>query len=862
LSIVGYGTLPVMPEVKNLRAQLERQTAGDFAAAGRKGGQQMGDAAGQEAAGRIRTHFGGLARELAAPLAAGVAGAGIIEGFKSVIGSASDAQQAVGGVRSVFKDYADGVVQDADRADQALGLSATQYEELVTISGALLKNKGLKDFADQGRNLIQIGADLSATYGGSTKDAVEALNAALRGESDPIERYAISLNETAVNAVLAANGQSKLTGAALEQAKTQARLQLITQQSADAQGDFAREADTAAGASQRANAQWANMRAELGDHLLPATTKFIGFMNSDALPTLEATGGVVGTAVHFFSELPAPVQAATGALVAFRAARALGLGRGADAGGALITRGLEDIRIRAMLVTDEYHRLRQQQVDVLAGFGRSTPAAGRLASALGAIELGAIGAGRGIKAGLSGALGLVGGPWGAAFIAGTAIVAHFWQEHQHAKQKVEDFTATLDKETGAMTSNTREWAVKQLLDDGALKSAQRLGVSLQTVTDAALGQKDAIATLTAQIGAKGQLDTQAAADAIKVKESIEDQNGTVQKGIANQKLFTAALDGTTTTQADGLPVQAQANRATEIYVSGLDKAKDAVRALLDVENKRRNANLTIRQDRLALIEQLQAAREEAAKGGRTLDENTKAGQENQQALFDLASQWNNSAMSVKNAKGAYEDFRHQFIDVATSMGDTIPQARKLANEILNIPRRVDTDVKTPGMKQALHDLAELRAQLAAIHNFKGERFTFSVQARKNQAALSDIHKAGGGLLQGPGSATSDSILMWGSNGEFMQRKAAVDYYGLDYMRAINALQVPRYAGGGPVGSTPVATGRDSSAVGHEIVGHLTWDRDGMLGLRGVIRDEISKNENHREQLRRSAAIGGVNTGHL
>lgn len=56
--------------------------------------------------------------------------------------------------------------------------------------------------------------------------------------------------------------------------------------------------------------------------------------------------------------------------------------------------------------------------------------------------------------------------------------------------------------------------------------------------------------------------------------------------------------------------------------------------------------------------------------------------------------------------------------------------------------------------------------------------------------------ATGGLLQGPGTATSDSIPLLGSNGEFIVNAASTAKY-LPLLQAINA---PRYADGGLVGS--------------------------------------------------------------
>jgi hypothetical protein len=51
--------------------------------------------------------------------------------------------------------------------------------------------------------------------------------------------------------------------------------------------------------------------------------------------------------------------------------------------------------------------------------------------------------------------------------------------------------------------------------------------------------------------------------------------------------------------------------------------------------------------------------------------------------------------------------------------------------------------------------------------------------------------AGGGYVRGSGSPTSDSILAWLSNQEFVVNAAAVRHYGVGFMDAINAMQLPR-----------------------------------------------------------------------
>lgn len=56
--------------------------------------------------------------------------------------------------------------------------------------------------------------------------------------------------------------------------------------------------------------------------------------------------------------------------------------------------------------------------------------------------------------------------------------------------------------------------------------------------------------------------------------------------------------------------------------------------------------------------------------------------------------------------------------------------------------------------------------------------------------------ASGGLISGPGSGTSDSILSRLSNGEFVVSARAVAAYGADLFHAFNSMQVPGFAGGG------------------------------------------------------------------
>lgn len=103
------------------------------------------------------------------------------------------------------------------------------------------------------------------------------------------------------------------------------------------------------------------------------------------------------------------------------------------------------------------------------------------------------------KTALSGAAGLLGGPWGIALAAGIGAIALFAGRHAEAEERIKGFTDAVKEDSGVLGDNTRAKVVNQLETDGLLKSAQKLGINTKLFTDAALGNKDALAQVNAQL---------------------------------------------------------------------------------------------------------------------------------------------------------------------------------------------------------------------------------------------------------------------------------------------------------------------------------------------------------------------------
>src|SRR5690606_6310929 len=62
---------------------------------------------------------------------------------------------------------------------------------------------------------------------------------------------------------------------------------MLNEQTADAQGQFARESGTAAGQQQRLAAQVENLKVSLGQKLLPIFTKVMQFITGTVVPWLQ-----------------------------------------------------------------------------------------------------------------------------------------------------------------------------------------------------------------------------------------------------------------------------------------------------------------------------------------------------------------------------------------------------------------------------------------------------------------------------------------------------------------------------------------------------------------------------------------------
>lgn len=195
---------------------------------------------------------------------------------------ASDLAESTNAVGKVFGDNAGIIESFGDSSARAVGLSKTAFQELATGTGSLLTNMGqsTREAADNTVILAQRAADMASVYNVDVSQALSAVNAGLRGESEPLRALGITLSDNAVKAQAMAMGLYDGSGALDSSARAAATQALILEQSASVAGDFSDTSDGLANRQRIAAATMADVSAQLGTALIPYMETAVGLFQA------------------------------------------------------------------------------------------------------------------------------------------------------------------------------------------------------------------------------------------------------------------------------------------------------------------------------------------------------------------------------------------------------------------------------------------------------------------------------------------------------------------------------------------------------------------------------------------------------
>lgn len=437
---------------------------------------------------------------------------------------------------------------------------------------------------------------------------------------------------------------------------------------------------------------------------------------------------------------------------------------------------------------------------------------GSLSTALQGVGVSAEVAATGVRA-LTIAAGVVGAIIGVA----TLIYSAFADSQRKNTQAANDFADAIRKDNDALGVNTRLVAAKSLQDSGAADAAARLGFSLSTITDAATGNADALAKVNAVtkplIEAYGNTTvwSTASADAtrkngeaaVKLNDALRSLNTEVQNGVQANKdsaaataASTAATDpaaaaqqaladriGTTTaalalaTTGQQTTATATANAAAKMYIendaagilkTSLDQLNGKAISAADAQNAFDSSLVNMGDHVTATGQKVHFTTTNI--GDMSAASVALRGQLNAQVtnLQNVVEANGGLSESTGKARAQMETMRQQIIDNATAHGVDKDAVTAYVDKLLAIPASVpptklDVDNAAAEAKITAYQnmlAAVPRSVTVTVNTAMAANLaaTYMSQVPTGHAAGGLIGRASGGLLSGPGTGTSDSIL--------------------------------------------------------------------------------------------------------
>jgi hypothetical protein len=229
----------------------------------------------RKALGKATQSLGNVTKQIGKfSVAAGAAFAGL--GAKS-IGLAVDFEESLSKANQIFGDAAKGIEDAAKSAATEVGLSRAEFLEASSSFGVFGKAAGLTgdELSGFANDLVTLSADVASFNNLRPEEALEKLNAGLRGSVEPLQSIGVLMNAAAVETEALNMGLIEQGEELSEGQKILARHSLIMQQLGEqgATGDFKRTSEGLANTQRILHARLKDLGITLGQVLLPIAEK-------------------------------------------------------------------------------------------------------------------------------------------------------------------------------------------------------------------------------------------------------------------------------------------------------------------------------------------------------------------------------------------------------------------------------------------------------------------------------------------------------------------------------------------------------------------------------------------------------------
>ena len=226
------------------------------------------------------------------------------------VNAASDMNEELSKSEAVFGNSAKAVTEWSKTTTNAFGIARVDALEATGTMGNMLRAFGItgEEASRMSMRLVELAGDFASFNNATVEDTIYAIGAALRGESEPIRKYAVNLNDATLKAKALELGLYNGVGALNANAKALAAYNIILDSTKNQQGDAAKTSKNLAGQKRILTAQIKDLQAEIGEKLLPVFTKLVTELNQ---ADFEQIAKDIGTLASAFVDVGDKIVKAT-----------------------------------------------------------------------------------------------------------------------------------------------------------------------------------------------------------------------------------------------------------------------------------------------------------------------------------------------------------------------------------------------------------------------------------------------------------------------------------------------------------------------------------------------------------------------
>jgi len=223
---------------------------------------------------KVRGNFQNLGRNAAV---AGAAIGVVTFALNKAVTAASNLEAEFEGVNQVFGSAATSVQDFAKQAATSAGITETAALQASKVFGLFATGAGLseREAAKFSTTMVQLAGDLGSFNDVPTEEALAAIQSGLQGQSEPLRKFGVFLDDARLKAEALNLGIYNGKGPLTQQQKMMAAYESILKQTNIQQGDFVKYADTYGNQLKTLQSEFSNLSAEVGQQLLPVMAQVI-----------------------------------------------------------------------------------------------------------------------------------------------------------------------------------------------------------------------------------------------------------------------------------------------------------------------------------------------------------------------------------------------------------------------------------------------------------------------------------------------------------------------------------------------------------------------------------------------------------